>query len=162
MYVQKQAVGQFELVSDQFELNGDIDFANQFVNTLVTRNEETILKARIEGRQDRFVIKGELVNRHQLLLSISPETQQMQYEIVTVVNSNTYKSTGRYYFTFTTSTAISGDFSTRKLKKLTFEGPNTLVQCNASLCTATSTFGDYNMKLRLVYLQGKTSKLFTL
>ena len=102
MYVQKQAVGQFELVSDQFELNGDIDYANQLVNTLVTRNEETILKARIEGRQDRFVIKGELVNRHQLLLSISPETQQMQYEIVTVVNSNTYKSTGRYYFNFTT------------------------------------------------------------
>lgn len=102
MYVQKQAVGQFELVSDQFELNGDIDYANQLVNTLVTRNEETILKARIEGRQDRFVIKGELVNRHQLLLSISPETQQMQYEIVTVVNSNTYKSTGPFYLNFTT------------------------------------------------------------
>ena len=97
MYVQKQAVGQFELISDSFELNGDIDYVKQLVNTLITRNEQTILKARLEGREDRFIIKGELLNKHQLLLSISPAAQQLQYEIVTEVYDNTYKSTGWFW-----------------------------------------------------------------
>ena len=97
MYVQKQAVGQFELISELFEINGDIDYLNKLFNTLITRNEQTILKARVEGREDRLIIKGELLNQHQLLLSISPEIQQLQYEISTEIYDNTYKSTGRSY-----------------------------------------------------------------
>ena len=78
------------------------------------------------------------------------------------------KSARRYTITLTNQqvglipTTISntlGNLSASKIEELTFEGPNTVVKCDASQCQAKSTFVDYNMQLRLVYLQGKAFKL---
>ena len=62
-------------------------------------------------------------------------------------------------YTRSTISKSSGDLSTSGIEELTFEGPNTLIKCDVSECQAKSTFGDYNMQLRLVYLQGKTFKI---
>merc|ERR1712168_999329 len=60
-YIQKDEIGQFEVVSNGVVVNGDIDYNKQVLTTLVRNDQSTILNGRIEmPEEERLMFKLKL------------------------------------------------------------------------------------------------------
>jgi len=137
-YIQKDEIGQFEVVSNGVGVNGDIDYNKQVLTTLVRNDQSTILNGRIEMREEKIVAKVEVMSNHSLVVSIVPEEERLMFKLKLEEDQ----------------IVAEGDFALTQFNSFKIITPYGHGKCNQAQCIIKAVVDPYSINANLEFGKG--------